>query len=142
MPRRLPRSAEDTELADRIVKRNEEEARRYVDELRSSMPSSVHGCVLVGDHVPATLHDLADEEGVDLVVLSAHGYSGGTRFLYGGVVTSFITYGRAPVLIAQDVPISEIEPNAAEIRAADHEVLRMPHGTFYINVPEMMASDR
>jgi nucleotide-binding universal stress UspA family protein len=142
MPRRMPPSAEDTELTDRVVKRNEEEARRYMDELRSSMPSSVHSCVLVGDHVPAMLHRLADEEGVDLVVLSAHGYSGGARFPYGGVVTSFIIYGSTPVLIAQDVPVGEIEPNPAEICAADHEVLRMPHGTFYICVGEGMASDR
>ena len=113
-----------------------------MDELRSSMPSSVHDCVLVGDHVPAILHRLADEEGVDLVVLSAHGYSGGTRYLYGGVVTSFISYGSTPVLIAQDVPVGEIEPNPAEICAADHEVLRMPHGTFYICVGEGMASHR
>jgi nucleotide-binding universal stress UspA family protein len=142
MPRRMPPSVEDRELADSVVKRNEEEARRYMDELRSSEPSSVHSCVLVGDHVPAMLHRLADEVGVDLVVLSAHGYSGGARFLYGGVVTSFIIYGSTPVLIAQDVSAGVIEPNPAEICAADYEVLRMPHGTFYICVGEGMASDR
>jgi len=129
MPRRLPPTAEDTELADRVVRRNQEEARRYVDELRSRMPSSVRERVLVGDHVPATLHRLADEEGVDLVVLSAHGYSGGTRFLYGGVVISFIIYGNTPVLIVQDVPVDEIQPNPAEIRATDYGVLPKPHGT-------------
>jgi hypothetical protein len=105
-----------------------------VDELRSWMPTSVsvRGIVVVGDHVPATLHQLADEEGVGLVVLSAHGYSGGTRFLYGGVVMSFIIYGSTPVLIVQDVPVDEIQPNPAEIRAADHGALPMPHGTFSI----------
>jgi nucleotide-binding universal stress UspA family protein len=134
MPRRLPPTAEDADLADRVVKRNQEEARRYVDELRSWMPTSVsvRGCVLVGDHVPATLHQLADTEGVDLVVLSAHGYSGGTRFLYGGVVMSFITYGSTPVLIVQDVPVDEIQPNPAEIRATNYGVLPMHHGTFGI----------
>jgi nucleotide-binding universal stress UspA family protein len=132
MPRRLPPTAEDTELADRVVKRNQEEARRCVDELRAWMPASVRGCVLVGDHVPATLHRLADEEGVDLVILSAHGYSGGTRFPYGGVVTSFMIYGSTPVLIVQDVPADAIQPNPAEIRAADRGVLPMPHGTFDI----------
>ena len=130
MPRRLPPTAEDTELADRVVRRNQEEARRYVDDLCSRMPSSVREYVLVGDHVPATLHRLADEEGVDLVVLSAHGYSGGTRFLYGGVVISFIIYGSTPVLIVQDVPVDAIQPNPAEIRATDQRVLPMPHGTF------------
>jgi hypothetical protein len=80
--------------------------------------------------VPATLHRLADEEGVDLVVLSAHGDSGGNRFLYGGVVTSFVLYGSTSALIVQDVPMHEIQPNPAELRASQHEDLRMPHGTF------------
>ncbi len=130
MPRRLPPTAEDVELADRVVKRNAEEARRYVEELSAWMPASVRGRVMVGEHVPATLHQLADEEGVDLVVLSAHGYSGGTRFPYGGVVTSFITYGSTPVLIVQDLPADEIQPNPAEMRATDRGALPMPHGTF------------
>ena len=132
MPRRLPPTAEDTELADRVVKRNQEEARRYVDELQSWMPSSIRGFVLVSDHVPATLHQLADEEGVDMVVMSAHGYSGETRFLYGGVVLSFIIYGSTPVLIGQDVPRDKLRPSPAEIWAADHGVLPMHHGAFGI----------
>ena len=43
---------------------------------------------------------------------------------------SFIIYGSTPVLIVQDVPVDEIQPNPAEIRATDHGVLPMPHGTF------------
>ena len=134
MPRRLPPTAEDSELADRVVKRNQDEARQYVDELQaqSGMPSSIHERVLLGAHVSTTLHKLADDEGVDLVVMSAHGYSGETRFLYGGVVMSFIIYGSTPVLIVQDVPVDEMQPNIAEIRAVDHGVLPMPHGTFGI----------
>ena len=132
MPRRLPPTAEDRELADRVVARNQEEARQYVDELRSWMPSSVRGYVLVSEHVPATLHQLADEEGVDMVILSAHGYSGETRFLYGGVVLSFIIYGNTPVLIGQDVPMDKLQLNPAEISAANHGVLPMPHGSFDI----------
>jgi hypothetical protein len=46
------------------------------------------------------------------------------------VVISFIIYGSTPVLIVQDVPVDEIQPNPAEIRATDHGVLPMPHGTF------------
>jgi nucleotide-binding universal stress UspA family protein len=131
MPRRLPPTAEDAELADRVVRRNQEEASSYLDELRSLMPSSVRGYVLLGTHVPATLHQLADEEGVDLVVLSAHGYSGGNRFLYGGVVISFVLYGSTPVLIVQDVPVGEMQPDPAEVRARQHAELRMPHGTSF-----------
>jgi nucleotide-binding universal stress UspA family protein len=131
MPRRLPPTVEDTGLAESVVNRNLEEARRYVNELRSRLPSStaISEYVLVGDHVPATLHQLADEEGVGLVVLSAHGYSGKTRFLYGGVVISFIIYGSTPLLIVQDVPVDELQPNPAELWAMGHRDVSMPHGT-------------
>jgi nucleotide-binding universal stress UspA family protein len=129
MPRCLPPTSEDTELADRVVERNQEDARRYVDQLQSWMPASVRGRVLVGDHVPATLHHLAEEEGVDLVVLSAHGHSGGTEFPYGGMVINFMLYGSTPLLIVQDLPANEIRPSRAEIAATDHWVLPMPHGT-------------
>jgi nucleotide-binding universal stress UspA family protein len=134
MPRRLPLTVEDTELADRIVTRNRCEASQYVEELRSWLPSAVRGRIMVGAQVAAALHQLAEEEHVDLVVLSAHGYSGGTRFLYGGVVTSFIIYGSTPLLIMQDVPIGELELNPAEtIRAADNRALRVPQGTFGVD---------
>ena len=45
---------------------------------------------------------------------------------------SFIIYGSTPVLIVQDIPVDELQPNIAEIRAVDHGVLPMPHGTFGI----------
>ena len=48
------------------------------------------------------------------------------------VKNSFITYGSTSVLIVQDVPVDEIQPNPAEIRATDQGVLPMPHGTFDI----------
>jgi hypothetical protein len=92
------------------------------------MPTSVRGFVLVNEHVPATLLQLADDEGVDMVVMSAHGYSGETRFLYGGVVLSFIIYGSTPVLIGQDVPMDKLLPNPAEIWAADRGDLPMHQG--------------
>jgi hypothetical protein len=50
-----------------------------------------------------------------LVALSAHGYSGGTRWPYGSLTTSFILYGNKPLLIVQDLPRQEIEPTAAEL---------------------------
>jgi hypothetical protein len=41
-------------------------------------------------------------------VLSAHGYTGDVRRLYGGVATNFIAYGTTPLLIVQDLSSEEI----------------------------------
>jgi nucleotide-binding universal stress UspA family protein len=117
MPRRTPPTDEDVELADRLVERNRAEAIQYLDQLRSRLSGQVQARVLVGDHVPATLHELVDQEKLDLVLLTAHGYSGQTRWPYGSVVISFITYGTTPLLIVQDLPQDKIEPTVAEVAA-------------------------
>lgn len=120
MPRRAPPSREDQELANALTERNRLEASRYLEELRArlSLPAEVR--LLVEDHVAATLQQLALEEKVDLVLLSAHGYSGGTRWPYGSLPTSFIMYGNTPLLIVQDLPRQAIEPTAAELAAREY----------------------
>ncbi len=117
MPRRTPPTDEDVELADRIVERNRAEAIQYLDQLRSRLSGDIQARVLVSDHVGATLHDLVDQEKIDLVLLTAHGYSALTRWPYGSVVSSFITYGTTPLLIVQDLPQDKIEPSGAEVAA-------------------------
>jgi nucleotide-binding universal stress UspA family protein len=120
MPRRTPPGREDVELADRLVERNRVEAVQYLDQVRSRLPGETLARVIVSDHVAGTLHELVDQEEIDLVVMSAHGHSGLTRSPYGGVVISFITSGTTPLLIVQDLPQDEIEPTRAEVEIREH----------------------
>jgi nucleotide-binding universal stress UspA family protein len=115
MPRQTPPTREDTELADRVVARNRAEAVRYLEGLQSRLSGDIQTRLLVSDQPAATLHELADQEKIDLVLLSAHGLSALTRWPYGSVVCSFISYGTAPLLIVQDVPQSKIAATQAEI---------------------------
>ncbi len=117
MPRQTPPTDEDVELADRIVERNRAEAIQYLDQLRARLPGDIQARVLVSDHVAVTLHELVDQEKIYLVLLTAHGYSALTRWPYGSVVSSFITYGTSPLLIVQDLPQDKIEPTRAEVVA-------------------------
>ena len=108
MPRRTPPSREDTELADRIVERNRIEAEQYLDVVRSQLPpSAVETRLLVSKQVAHSLYELVDQEHVDLVLLSAHGYSGDMRWPYGGLVANFVAYGSSPLLIFQDAPVEQ-----------------------------------
>jgi hypothetical protein len=50
---------------------------------------------------------VVDREQIDLVALSAHGYSGNSQWPYGSMVNNFILYGKVPLLINQDLPIKE-----------------------------------
>jgi nucleotide-binding universal stress UspA family protein len=114
MPRRMPLTPEEKELSQRLVELNREEVIGYLDQLKSRLPDTLQTRVLVSDNLIATLHQLVEDELVDLVVLSAHGYSGTRKYPYGSVSTSFIAYGSTPLLIIQDLPAQEIEPNPAE----------------------------
>ncbi len=117
MPRRTLPTDEDVELADRLVERNRAEAIQYLDQLHSQLSGDIQARVLVSDHVAATLHELVDQEKIDLVLLTAHGYSALTRWPYGSVVSSFIAYGVTSLLIVQDLPQNQIEPTRAEVVA-------------------------
>lgn len=117
MPRRTPLSPEDAELAQRVVECNQTEAARYLDELKSRLSGNTETRLLVKDSVEAALHELADQEKVDLVILSAHGYTGETRWPHGGVVISFLSYGNTSLLIVQDVPQDSLEPGGPELAA-------------------------
>lgn len=119
MPRRTPPTPEDVELANQVTERNRIEASRYLEELKRRLSELVETRLLVSENVSIALHELVDQEGVDLVVLSAHGYSGATQFPYGSTVVSFIAYGTTPLLVIQDVPPDRIQPTRAEIAARE-----------------------
>jgi nucleotide-binding universal stress UspA family protein len=75
----------------------------------------------VSDNAAAALHQLVEEEEVDLVLMAAHGYSGEATWPYGSIALNFIAYGSEPLLIIQDVPPEEAGVTEAE-RAAREQV--------------------
>jgi nucleotide-binding universal stress UspA family protein len=119
MPRRTPPSQEDIDLANQVVERNRVEAENYLNEIESRLDARVETRLLVHDSASAALHAFVDQEKVDLVFLSAHGYTGGTRWPYGSLVISFIAYGTTPLLILQDLPRDRIDPSQAELAAQE-----------------------
>ncbi len=117
MPRRGPLSTEDIELTNHVVRRNTSEATRYLEHLHARLSpdiSQIRSCLLVAQNAPIALHELVETEGVDLVIISAHGHSGGSRWPYGSVAVSFIVYGNTPLLIVQDLAPDELEKNRPE----------------------------
>ena len=120
MPRRrTPLTPEDIGLAERLTERNKNEASKYLEEIRSRVPANVQTRLEISDRVNATLHEIAKQEDIDMVLLSAHGYSGESKWPYGSVVISFISYGTTPLLIVQDIPRDQLRETDAEIAARD-----------------------
>jgi nucleotide-binding universal stress UspA family protein len=117
MARQLPLTREDVDLSDRIVARNREEAIRYLDLVRLHSPLDgivVQTHLLTSDNAAAALHELADQEHINLVALSAHGYSGYNQWPYGSMVNNFILYSKVPLLIVQDLPVKD-EPIVSDM---------------------------
>jgi nucleotide-binding universal stress UspA family protein len=115
MPRRKPLSDEDIQLIDRFIERNRQEARLYLDQIKCQMDIECETRLIISENVENTIHELVETEQIDLVVVSAHGYSGNRRHPFGNVTTNFIEYGSFPLLIVQDFPAEEVERTRAEL---------------------------
>jgi nucleotide-binding universal stress UspA family protein len=104
MARYMPLSLEDEDLMQRVVERNMQESTAYLDQLRGSLPAKAQTRLLVSDNVAATLQEFCEQVQADLLIMSAHGYSGEARWPYGSVANRFITHTPTPLLIVQDQP--------------------------------------
>jgi nucleotide-binding universal stress UspA family protein len=125
MPSHLPLSKIENELIEQVVRRNQREAGRYLENVCARLAGedlAVETCVQVSENPIEALHVLVEQEGADLVVLSAHGSSGCPRWPYGSVTLSFIAYGTAPLLILQDLAPERIRPSLAELAAKEQPV--------------------
>ncbi len=107
--RRAPLTGEEQELVERLVAINRKEGQAYMADLESRLSADVHSHLVVGESIAASLHRLVRQEEVDLVLLSAHGYSGEAQWPYGSVTLNFIAYGATPLLIVQDISREEAE---------------------------------
>ncbi len=110
MARQLPLSHEDQELSDKIIARNQEEASHYLEQIRVHSPLDgieVKTHIIASPNVAVALHEFSENEKIDLVALSAHGYTGNNQWPYGSMVNNFILYSRIPLLIVQDLPVRE-----------------------------------
>jgi nucleotide-binding universal stress UspA family protein len=119
LPCRATASQEDLHLVNQLTERNRAEALKYLEELKSRMGVPIQTRLEVSPSVSRSLHQIAEENGIDLTVISAHGYSGETLWPYGSVGLGFIVYGITPLLILQDLPTNRIELSRAEIAARE-----------------------
>lgn len=117
VPRRTPLTDQERNLIAQITEHNRHKASQYLDQLKSRLPFDVQTHLLVGHNAAAALHQLVLQESIDLVALSAHGYSAEAQWPYGGVALNFIAYGRTPLLIMQDIPEQEALRTRAQIAA-------------------------
>jgi nucleotide-binding universal stress UspA family protein len=121
LPRQISLTDNDEKLVKYFVARSQKILAQYMKQLRNRLSYPFEPRLLVRDNVSLALHNLVDEAEVDLVLLSAHGYSGARRWPYGSITTSFIEYGSTPLLIVQDLEPEEVELTEAERAATEKQ---------------------
>jgi nucleotide-binding universal stress UspA family protein len=119
LPRRISASQEDLLLVNQLTERNRVEALKYLEDLSARTDLPIQTRLDVSPSISRALHQIAEEHDVDLTIISAHGYSGDTRWPFGSVGLGFIVYGSSPLMILQDLPTNRIEPTRAEIAARE-----------------------
>jgi len=110
MARQMPPVREDIDLSTQVVARNREEAGHYLEQLKSRSyleGITVQTHLITSDNAAVALHQLEEQEHIDMVTLSAHGYSGNHQWPYGSMVNNFIMYGKVPLLVVQDLPTKQ-----------------------------------
>lgn len=104
IPRRASPNAEDMLLAEQLTERNRHESEHYLNDLNARLPVDTEIHIRVHDSVPTALHQLIEQQHVDLVVMSAHGFSGKPNQAFGGITSNLIEYCVTPFVILQDLP--------------------------------------
>lgn len=118
LPHYLPLTAEEQTLIEQLLLRNRLAVSQHLEQLRAQWPAVTAIHLLTNVAVAATLEALTVAEQIDLVILSAHGYSGASQWPYGSVTTNFIVYGQAPLLLVQDAPMGS-SPLVGEVAAKE-----------------------
>jgi nucleotide-binding universal stress UspA family protein len=119
VPRHKPLNAEEHALIDRLIELNREDASLYLENLQSRIASDSETRLLVAGNPTAALQQLAQQESVDLTLISAHGYSGEAQWPYGSIALAFIAYGATPLFIMQDLSREDVARSAAAEAAAE-----------------------
>lgn len=102
-----PLTAQDLELEQRVIARNERVARSYLDQIRARVSEAGLAARTVisrnGD-ARTRLARLVRRESADLIILSAYGRRGPRDIPCGSVAAHLLTHVNAPLLVLRERP--------------------------------------
>lgn len=108
MPRRMPLSLHERNLVQQVIACNQKEASRYLKNLGRILDVSYTPCLMTGLDVAKQLYTVIQQQGVDLVVMNAHGFTGDAQWPYGSLAVNFMLNCPVPVLIVQDISVERL----------------------------------
>jgi nucleotide-binding universal stress UspA family protein len=118
IPLPSPYPLEISKLSEQLLQISREAIHAYLKELKLRLPVSSDIRMVENVNASSGIVELASqEEGIDLVVLCAHGYTGQSTWPYGSVARNYMENGTKSILIIQDVSRAEVRPTAAALAA-------------------------
>lgn len=118
LPCHTPLNEEDKALIERLNDFNFKESQNYMLQIKEQLnQDNVETIVERSTKPTAALHNIIERENIDLVLLSAHGFSGDNRWPYGKIALNFIAFGTTPLIIIQDISRDEFGKTMAELYA-------------------------
>jgi nucleotide-binding universal stress UspA family protein len=112
-----PYPVEIGQLSEQLMQISRTAVNNYLEEMKNRLPVECETRLVENDGVPAAIQDMAGEDDIDLVVLSAHGYTGQFIWPYGTITRNYMEHGTKPVLVIQDVLVSQVRPTMAQMAA-------------------------
>jgi nucleotide-binding universal stress UspA family protein len=127
LPRPYPE--EISKLTDQLLQVSRDAVQAYLRVMKLRLPVESEINVVESSNVSSAIEELANQVNADLVLMSAHGYSGQFTYPYGSVTRRYMEQGSKPVLVIQDLPRSQVqstsrgasrivEPRASGVRQA------------------------
>jgi len=99
----MPNLREKQDLLEKIIRINRMEAEHHMRELKAKLPANLKVTteIIVTDHAPHAINEMADARDVSLVVLSAHSDRHTSGWRYGPVPEFLLAHTNRPILVFQ-----------------------------------------
>jgi len=115
LPIPKPYPTDVDQLLDKFRDISRSSINTYLEDIQRRISIETQTLILESDSVIHAIHDLSEQEDIDLVIFCAHGRTGRIELPYGSVSHSYIEFGTRNTLVIQDVPLSQVRPTAAEV---------------------------
>lgn len=125
MPRHRPLTREESELSAKVVTCNRREAAAYLADVESRVGDGcrVRTRLVVSPRLAATIDQIAEDEHVDLIVITAHGDADHHVSGIGPTCHALLAHSAKPVLVLQN-PRAPLAFHQSFARASE---IRAPH---------------
>lgn len=121
LPTCEPPTRDDTDMLAQFAARSRELARGYLRNIEQSLRNAGAYCRAITkecDSVRQGVLAIAEEEDVDLILLTSHGHTSSHLVVHGGITQQVLMHAKRPVWVVQNLHLSVSHPGKTMQRAS------------------------